>query len=232
VSNKLIICVKSCLRDLDLGYHSVIRSTWGAEAKRSGIAVKFFVGAERDGRTSRVYKSDEVAVDTADDYNSLPSKTRAICQWAYGKNIDSVFLCDCDTYVNVSRLLTCGYQRYDYVGKISRPIGETFPYDAVSREGLVTSIPDCWPWCSGGYGYFLSRNAVALIADTFPQGWAEDLWVGSVLGPELHKGDMIALDLPAGSYSQHFPSSKYKSGYKLEYKWMEAAHLVNKTVNV
>jgi hypothetical protein len=227
----LLVAVKSCLADLDRGFHDVIRATWGQQL-RGKAHLKFFVGAERDGKTSRVYKSDEVAVDVADDYNSLPSKTRAICQWAFSKAIDHVFLADTDTYVKVNQLLTCGYQRYDYTGKISKPIGETFPYDAIDRRGVVTHIPECYPWASGGFGYFLSRDAMCVIADTFPSGyWAEDLFVGQTLGKELAKGDMIALDLPANSYSSHFPSSQYKSGYKLEYRWMETADLVYRTVN-
>lgn len=235
----LLVAVKSCRADLDRGYHDIIRATWGQDLKSKGVLVRFFVGHQGSDyfmghpkADARMLKSDEVVADSADDYNSLSFKTRSICHWVTTKNIDHVFLCDTDTYVNANKLLTCGYQRYDYVGKISKPIGETFPYDAVSQAGVVEHIPECHPWASGGFGYFLSRDAAFLVADTFPKSsWAEDLYVGQTLGLELKKGNMMALDLPARSYSSHFPQARYGTGYKLEYKWMEIEHAANKTVN-
>jgi len=219
----LLVAIKSCLVDLDRGCHDVIRSTWGA-ALRGRALLRFFVGAETDGRTSRVYKSDEVVVDAPNDYHSLPFKTRAICQWALGKNTTNLFLADNDTYVHVPKLLNPEYLRYDYVGKISRPLGETFSYDAVNRSGVIEHIDNCYPWASGGFGYFLSRDAANTIADEFPQGWAEDLWVGQVLGPEIAKGDLSALDVPANTYSLHYPSHLFKKGYDPADKWMETIH--------
>lgn len=234
----LLVAVKSCREHLDRGYHDIIRGTWGQDLRSKNVLVRFFVGHQgtdyfmsHPKADARTLKSDEVVADSADDYNSLPFKTRAICHWATTKNIDHIFLCDTDTYVKANRLLTCGYQRFDYTGKISKPIGETFPYDAVDRRGITTHIPECHPWASGGFGYFLSREAMFLIADTYPEGWAEDLWVGQVLGPELAKGNMHARDLPANDYSSHFPSTKYGAAYDPALKWMETAHLVNHTVN-
>jgi hypothetical protein len=214
----LLVAVKSCLRDLDRGCHDVIRATWGQNLRSS---LRFFVGAEPNSRSSHILKSDEIQVEAADDYHSLPFKTRAICQWAYPKNITHLFICDTDTFVNVNKLMSCGYERYDYVGKISRPIGETFPYEAVNRSGVPQSISECHPWASGGFGYFLSREALGLVADKFPNTWAEDLWVGQVLGPHFQKGELLALDLPANSYSSHFPSTQFGGEYDPKYQWME-----------
>jgi hypothetical protein len=208
------------------GSHDVIRNTWG-QALKGRALVRFFVGVETDGKTSHHYKSDEVAVEAGDDYNSLPFKTRGICQWALNKLVDDVFLCDTDTYVNAARLLACGYRGYDYAGKISKPLGVTFPYDAVGRNGVTDHIPNCYPWASGGFGYFLSMDAVGLIADKFPQGWAEDLWVGQVLGPLIAKKEMTALDLPANTYSWHYPAAQFGKGYHPDSKWMETMHSVN-----
>jgi hypothetical protein len=226
----LLVAVKSCREHLDLGYHDIIRATWG-QALRGKALVRFFVGHTASDyfmahpkAKARLLQNDEVEVDAADDYHSLPFKTRAICQWVLAKNIDNIFLCDTDTYVNAGKLLTCGYERYDYVGKISRPLGETFPYEAVDRAGIGTLIDNCHPWASGGYGYFLSKNAAWEISDTYPKGWAEDLWVGQVLGKEIQKGRLSALDLPAGSYSSHFPSVQFGSGYDPKYGWMQMMH--------
>jgi hypothetical protein len=226
----LLIAVKSCRQDLDRGYHDAIRATWG-QALRGRAIVRFFIGhtatdyfMAHPRADARTLQSDEVEIDAADDYHSLPFKTRAICSWATTKNISHVFLCDTDTYVNAGKLLSCGYERYDYTGKISRPLGVTFPYDAVDRSGVSHRIDNCHPWASGGFGYFLSKSAASLIADTYPKGWAEDLWVGQVLGPEIQKGWMIARDLPANTYSMHFPSARFGSGYDLKFGWMQAMH--------
>jgi hypothetical protein len=215
---------------MDRGCHDVIRSTWGQDLRGKAL-VRFFVGhtggdyfMAHPKADAKSFKSDEVVVDAADDYNSLPHKTRAICQWATTKNLDHIFLCDNDTYVNVAKLLSFGYQRYDYVGKISEPLGETFPYKTVDRSGIEEYIPRCYPWASGGFGYFLSRKAVFEIADTYPKGWAEDLWVGQVLGPEIARGNLCGLSLPAGSYSHHHP--QHGEIYKIEQlkEWMEKMH--------
>jgi hypothetical protein len=230
----LLIAVKSCRADLDRGCHDVIRATWG-QALRGKAMVRFFVGhtgtdyfMAHPRADSRSFMSDEVVVDAADDYHALPHKTRAICHWATTKNVSHILICDTDTYVKAGKVLTCGYERYDYTGKITRPFGETFPYDAVDRNGVVEHIPECHPWASGGFGYFLSKRAAFEIADSFPDTWAEDLWVGQVLGPEIAKGNMSALDLPAGSYSQHFPSAQFKQGYDPKLRWMEEMHAENK----
>lgn len=234
----LLVAVKSCRADLDRGCHDAIRATWGEALRGRGVLVRFFIGhtgtdyfMAHPKASARLLQSDEVEIDAADDYNSLPFKTRAICHWATGKNINHVFLCDNDTYVKSNALLTCGYQNYDYVGKISKPLGETFPYDAVARNGVVTHIPNCHPWASGGFGYFLSKDAAFTIADSWPATWAEDLWVGQILGKEMARGELRGLDLPANTYSMHFPVRQYNSGYDPKFRWQETAHLVNEAVN-
>jgi hypothetical protein len=229
----LMIAVKSCRHDLDRGCHDVIRATWG-QALRGKALVRFFVGhtgsdyfMTHPRSDARTLQSDEVLVDAADDYHALPHKTRAICSWALTKNIDHVFLCDTDTYVNPKKILACGYERYDYTGKISRPLGVTFPYEATDRNGITEFIQNCYPWASGGFGYFLSKEAAGLVADNYPKTWAEDLWVGQVLGPDIKQGSLTALDLPAGAYSAHFPSAKFGSGYDPNSDWMETMHREN-----
>ena len=230
----LLIAVKSCRADLDRGCHDVIRGTWG-QALRSKAMVRFFVGhtdsdyfMSHPKADARTFQSDEVVVDAPDDYQSLPHKTRAICGWAITKSIPHVFICDTDTYVKAAKLLSCGYEGYDYVGKIDKPLGETFPYDATDRNGIVEHIPECYPWASGGFGYFLSRNAAFEVADSYPKTWAEDLWVGQVLGREIAKKEMSALSLPARSYSEHFPAAAYQQGYDPVFRWMETMHAENK----
>ena len=214
--SKLLVAVKSCNQHLDLGYHQKIRETWGKDAKALGIETRFFLGGGM-GKN----ESDEVRLDCPDDYHSLPWKTKAICMWATGKVFDNLFLCDTDTFIVPSKLLACGFEAYDYVGKIDRPFGETFPYIAIDREGQKTSYPDCFPYASGGYGYFLSRKAFTIIADIQPMGWAEDLHVGNALGVLYNTGEITMLNTWAGQYSWHFPSHIYNSGYDLKFGWLD-----------
>jgi hypothetical protein len=209
---KLLVAVKSCASHLDLGYHYKIRETWG-----TGLNVKFFIGDNL-----RKHEADEVILDAPDDYHSLPKKTQAICQWATGKMIDYLFICDTDTFVVPSMLLTCGFGQFDYVGKIDKPFGEPFPYQSVDRDGQPHFYPRCYPWASGGYGYFLSRKAFTIIADKTPAGfWAEDMWVGNVLGPLYATGEITMFHTPPNEYSWHFPAHEYNSGYDLKFGWME-----------
>jgi hypothetical protein len=208
---KLQVCVKSCADHLDRGFHWKIRETWG-----QSLDVKFFIGD-----TMRKHEPDEVILACPDDYHSLPLKTREICKWATGKMIDYLFICDTDTYVIPSKLLTCGFEKYDYAGKIDRELGVPFAYQAIDRDGQSTFYPRCFAWASGGYGYFLSRKAFTIIADKTPAGWPEDLIVGQFLGPLYATGEITMLNIPGGSVSEHFPSHLYKSGYDLSFNWME-----------
>lgn len=197
---KLLIAVKSCQAHKDRGDHDVIRSTWGKDAKALGIDVRFFVGASM----SR-YESDEIHLKCADDYNNLPFKTREICKWASGKTIEHLFLCDNDTFLIPRLMLTSGFEKFDYAGKISKPLGIPFRYEHVGREGQRELYQRCYPWASGGYGYFLSKKAVGEIAYDFPTSECEDLWVGQVMGQLYAEGRVTIADHPANVYSWHHP---------------------------
>jgi hypothetical protein len=220
---KLLIAVKSCAGHLTLGYHAVIRETWGKDARDAGIDVRFFTGP-----FFGVHEPDETVLDCPDDYNNLPKKTQAICEWACGKTYSHIFLCDTDTYIIPSKLLACGFENYDYAGKIDRPFGETFSYTTVSRDVVIENHPRVFPWASGGYGYFLSRKALGVIAYMTPIGWAEDFIVGNVLGKLYVSGDITMLNTPGNVYSFHFPAHEYKSGYGLDFKWMEMMYATHR----
>jgi len=220
---RLLIAVKSCVQHLDLGFHNIIRETWGKDAKLAGMDVRFFTGPSFQHR-----EHDEVILDCPDDYNNLPKKTQAICKWAVGKIYSHIFLCDNDTYIIPSKMRACNFESFDYTGKIDRPFGETFSYRTVSRDGVMENHPNSYPWASGGFGYFLSRQAFHLIAETMPIGWAEDYLVGQTLGPLYNTGEISMLTTPGGEYSWHFPAHQYKSGYDLSFKWQEMMYESNR----
>jgi hypothetical protein len=201
----------------------VIRSTWGADAKRLGVDVKFFVGAN-----ASKYESDEIHVDCPDDYNGLPYKTRAICRWASGKVISHIFLCDTDTYVSVTRLLNSGFEQFDYFGYFNSEMFGTKPYTAESRDGVREHHAACYNWASGGLGYSLSKKALSEVAYEHPTSWAEDLWVGQVLGPMIAKNELTVGNSKGKNLSLHYPSAQFGHNYDVEgHKWMRAMHAEN-----
>jgi hypothetical protein len=220
---KLLIAVKSCQRDLDRGDHNIIRNTWGADAKAAGIDVKFFVG-----KAFKQYASDEVHLQCDDDYNALPYKTREICRWATGKIVDTLFLCDTDTYVNIAKLQQIDYASYDYAGHFGGgpdSTSQTFKYRAVNRDHTITEHHErCYPWASGGIGYFLSRNAYNEVAFSQPTSWAEDLWVGQIIGAQAAEGRMKIFDTAHAPASWHFPQGAYGSQYDPKFDWMGKMH--------
>lgn len=204
----LLVAVKSC--QSHRGFHQAIRDTWGKH-----IPVRFFMGGDGEGL------ADETFLGCADDYHNLSYKTKAICRWSSERRYDYTFLCDTDTFVVPSRLLACGYEQYDYVGKINSEIGRTFPYTTRLREGPIEDFPECYPWASGGIGYFVSEKAARILAETEPiTKCIEDLWVSQVLSP---RSDMKILDHKSfNNYvSWHFPQGLYKKRYSPETKWME-----------
>ena len=201
---KLAICVKSCQAALERGDHNIIRTTWGKDAKALGIDVRFFVAAT-DTKTVR-YQSDETTLKCPDDYNGLPYKTREICRWANGKMLDYLYLADTDTFLIPSKMLKCGFEKYDYAGKIGLPVDKRFRYEHIGRDGQKEIHERCFQWASGGYGYFLSRKAFGEVAFEHPTSSCEDLWVGQVIGERAAVGEMTVLSTPGNVYSWHHPN--------------------------
>jgi hypothetical protein len=60
-----------------------------------------------------------------------------------------------------------------------------------------------------------------------PDIWAEDLWVGQVLGPWKDVNISHLPDL-ANVSTWHFPQGRYKSGYDLKFGWMEEMYREHK----
>lgn len=110
-------------------------------------------------------KEDEVFLRTPDDFKHNCYKTKGNRRWAEDRGFDFVFQCTSDTYIDIDRLMSSGFQNHDYSG---------FPEGCYAR---------------GGNGYWMSRKASRLILDAPVTIWAEDWWVGTVLthnGVRLH----------------------------------------------
>lgn len=219
---KFLLAIKSCKADWDRWYHSVIRNTYAQDIVNADL--RFFMGGDID---PSMIHNDEVLLEVPDDYNSLSQKTKAIMQWALDRGYDFVFLCDTDTYLIPSKLATCGFEKYDYMGLIRRPLGIPFPYKAVDREGKIHFYESVYPWASGGYGYFVSRKAMEEIVKHKPNLWAEDMWVSQILSPLYNRGEIKIFDAHnfENEISWHFPAGLYKSGYDLKFNWLDDMYL-------
>ena len=214
MSNRIFIAVESCFKDAHK--HQVIRDTWGKEFCLN--QVKFFIGGAGAGPFE-----DEIFLgsDIEDSYKTLPFKTRAICRWALERDYDYVFKCDTDTLINVNNLLFSGFGNYDYFG------GENAD---VNVPGFP---PDRIEFCSGGAGYWLSKNSLDIVSKTGKiLTSAEDVFVADALlkhgiNPTFHPGyrwrpgaaidkDMITLHLSSALQKKYEMSQMYEA-----YRWMK-----------
>lgn len=196
---RLLIGVKSCSRDLENGSHEVIRQTWGRDVQ--GADLRFFIGR------GEISKADEVAVDAPDDYDSLPLKTREILRWSIVSRYDFTFLCDTDTFVVPSKLMTCGFDSFDVSGRFNGHDPKDGPFHYRDERG---EYPLIYPWPSGGWGYFISKAAAEIVVANDPNVWAEDMYVGQALGPDVVSGKIKARHLLhlSNCVSWHHPGAR------------------------
>ena len=177
---QLIIVVLSCRKNLDR--QKAIRSTWAKDFSN----VIFLVGdSEKDELID-----DILYLNVEDDYQHTPQKQIQGIQFIK-KFCDYTFNCDDDTYVDVNKLLKCGYENYDYMG------AEVDNFDGFFKHAY------------GGSGFFLSHNAMfilskikyAKMASTFTLPPLADSAIGFIMqlfGIKLHddkrfyKGKYIA----------------------------------------
>ena len=151
----IVTCKKNALRA------QACKDTWVLEARIAGYNVEFFDG-ERLG--------------VPDDYLSLPLKTKALCGWALGHGYNRILKCDDDTYIRVDRLW---HMDDDYAGIVNLANDTGCPGLGIPDfpEGTIK-----FSYAKGGC-YWLSKRSMSIIANSPSNGdWAEDRWVGQMLG--------------------------------------------------
>jgi hypothetical protein len=163
---KLLVAISSCERDMLNGNNQAMRETWLPRlVDFPEVDYKFFVGLCQTD-----CPEDTISLPVCDDYRSLPFKTRESCRWALQKGYDAVFRAFVDTCVHPHRLFAAFNREADYVGH--------FP-------GGYSPEPDKqghYAYASGGPGYWLSKRACEIVVRSEPTHWAEDLWIGDLMG--------------------------------------------------
>lgn len=138
-------------------YMDAIRSTWLPLVPNSA-SVKFFVGRG----DHRDFPDDVVQLDCDDTYEGLPDKVRAIARWALDNDFDHVLKCDDDVVLMPNKLLSSGYEKFDFVGHRNS-----------SKEDPVPPY---------GFCYWLSRKAIGIVAASeLPIGNYDEGWVRTKL---------------------------------------------------
>ena len=231
MNERLLIAVKSCLRDLDRGHHEIIRQTWGQDVSPADL--RFFLGGKEG--ISRL-KADEKVMAVADDYYSLPHKTREILRWSVYLDYDFTYLCDTDTFTIPRKLLTCGFQNFDYSGSFI-PVTDVkaelnWREDKDRPDGGLGIRKWNHPYTNGGLGFFVSKKAAEFIIFSEPASWAEDRSVGQNLGPYIQQNVIKGRHLSGFEkrISWHFPTEVYgvkQGGYDPKFGWMQKMHYLH-----
>ncbi len=130
---KTLLAIVSCGLFKDNGNNQAVRDTWLTQLR--GMDYKIFMG-----QGSTATKEDEVVLQAPDDYSNVTYKTKEMYKYAFRNGYDYIFKCYPDTYVCPSRLLTCGFENYDYIGNFA-------------------CTPITGSYCCGGTGYWTSKLA-------------------------------------------------------------------------
>ena len=155
--SKLLISISSCEHFEKTGLNQTLRDTWLPEAVRLGIDYRFFHGYDATP------KDDVVVLPVVDQMYGLTEKAKAKAKWAFDSGYEYVFSCFPDTYVCPERLLTCGFEKFDYMGNLYK-----FP-DAEA------------PFCQGGPGYCLSRKSCCAVFSSPFSYLNDDCFIGDTL---------------------------------------------------
>ena len=183
----------------------IVRATWYKNWERFGdqIDLMFFYG-----RGDRQPAPNEIFLDVADDYYSLPAKVREICRWCTDNGYSEVTKVDDDVFVYVDRLLA-STSNDDYRG---------FEIESDIKY-------------ASGTCYQLSRRAMKLVVDAeIPEGeWREDRHVGRVL---LDSGIQLVNDERFLCCNCPICTTKYKDSISIHttqsgqlYELMETSHV-------
>ena len=186
---KFLIAISTCAAFEINGTNQAMRETWLQDMKNHlEVDYKFFAGHGPSGHDMKsgwgeILPPDVLQVNCLDDYGHLTYKTQESLKWAFANDYEFVFRAFPDTFVNMERLMQCGFKGDDYHGDFRRECTEAFALN----------------YASGGAGYWLSRGAYRHLLNAPILGvwrdelmtYVEDMWVGNILGRARQAGNKI-----------------------------------------
>ncbi len=186
---KTLIAINGWIKGALNGEHQAMRDTFLRDVEKfPGLSYRFFVGdgtptgedeiaLQQSWDCAGIYrvahpiialeplaspKSDEVILHVPDDYLHVSYKTRENHRWALQQGFDHVFQCFTDIFIDIHRLMTSGFENYDWSGSFS----------GGGEKGV---------YAGGGPGVWTSEKAIQCIINEPVTLWADDWWVGSIL---------------------------------------------------
>lgn len=193
----LVVGIITCAKNKDK--MDEIRSTWAKDLETYGIKHFFILG---DASAKETYvKDDIIYVNCFDNYESLPKKVFLFYEYiAKNMSFDYVFKIDDDCYVNIENLFATYFWNYDYFGKIvathEEDLNRSWHFgkcESVSLNSIAYSVPYYGEWCGGGFGYFLSRNAITAL-QTKKDQICNDLYEDKAIGDALRQSGILPVE--------------------------------------
>jgi hypothetical protein len=161
--DKILIAIYTCKKAAYAERLAAQEATWIPLARKENWQVKIFDGEILGVPDDRIYH---------------PFKTRALCKWALDHGYKKLLKLDDDTYINVLKL---SVPYAEYAGWIHPPNP-----GGMYHEGIFSAPTNCneFPYVAGP-AYWLGERAMKIIANApinQKTDWAEDRWVGHLLG--------------------------------------------------
>jgi hypothetical protein len=209
---RILVAVISYFPDMLKGCHEAIRKGWGKDVAPADL--RFFMPTLRWQNGEKIVlpegPSDEIRLDVSDAYDRIQHEVREILRWSINQGYAFTFLACNDTFINFKKLLTSGFERYDYFGTCypsSVVPGETFSFKFYEK-----TFPNMFSWMDGGIGYFVSKKAAELIVKEESNEWTADIHHGQILGPKISTNEISAGLMPMTIHYQHKTDEKRYDG--------------------
>lgn len=241
---KILFAVNSWHVAAQRGFHQVIRETWGKDVAPADL--RFFIPRV----PNHALQNDEVFLDVPFDYEHVCREVQEMLRWSVQHDYDFTVILSTDSFVIPQKILSCGFEQYDYSGDFAFsatdrskegnvPFGELSSHTThctfMTEEGFGVHR-HLYDWAGGGIARMLSRRASAVIAESTKEAeyWhaADDIMIGQILGPLIKNGEITAWRVPnfGDKITFHYKSDPETSGitYGSETGWMQKMYTQHK----
>jgi hypothetical protein len=191
---KIAVGIISCEKNVEK--INAIRNTWARDLEKYQIPYYIVIG--NPSISTCKLEGDILYVPCSDNYESLPKKVFYLYKYILDNTpYDYVYKIDDDCFLNIENLYSTYFWKYNYFGRIvaTEPtdLNRTWHFGKCSDHKL-NDVPYerdyIGSWCGGGFGYFLSRNALACIShmEDFVK---TDLYEDKAIGDALRTNNIL-----------------------------------------